>query len=140
MAATMSVQFRKYWRELQQGRPGHRFQSRYERTRKIERHSGAGRRILVVALACGLIAIGVILLVIPGPGIPFLLLGGGMLATVSRFAARFMDWCEVHGRKAVAWATRGWKRLPVTARIVLALLGAACFTALVYLAYRVMSG
>ena len=139
MAATMAVSFRKYWRELQQGRPGHRFQSRYERTRRGERRSGAGLRILLVVLAFVLIAIGAILLVIPGPGIPFLLLGGGMLATESRFVARFMDWSEVKGRQVVAWGKRRWKRLPVAARIALALLGACCSAAMAYVAYRVVS-
>lgn len=138
MAATMPVSFRRYWRELQQGRPGHRFRSRYERTRKAERRSGAGQRILLVALAFVLIAIGAILLVIPGPGIPFLLLGGGMLATESQSVARFMDWCEVKGRQGVAWGKRRWKRLPLLARIALVLSSACCSAAMAYVAYRVV--
>ena len=139
MAATMPVSVRKYWRELQQGRPGHRFQSRYERTRRAEHRSGAGLRILLVVLAFVLIAIGVILLVIPGPGIPFLLLGGGLLATESQSVARFMDWCEVRGRRVAAWGARHWKRLPVPARVVLMFLGTCCSAATAYVAYRVVS-
>ena len=135
----MPVSFRKYWRELQQGRPGRRFQSRYERTRKARYRSGAGQRVLLVVLAFVLIAVGVILLVIPGPGIPFLLLGGGMLATESQSVARFMDWGEVKGRSAVAWGKRRWKRLPVPARIVLMIVGACCSVATAYVAYRVVS-
>lgn len=110
MALTMPVQFRKRWRDLQHGRPGHRFQSRYEQVRQVERRPGVGRRILIIAFAMVLIAIGAVLLVIPGPGILFLLMGGGMLATESRSVARFMDWSEIHGRKMAARVSRRWKR------------------------------
>jgi hypothetical protein len=139
MAATMPVSFRRYWRELQQGRPGHRFQSRYERSRRSDGRSRAGLRILLVALALVLIAIGVVLLVIPGPGIPFLLLGGGMLATESQWVARLMDWSEIKGRRVAAWGKRRWKRLPVPVRIVLMFLGAGCSAVMAYVVYRTVS-
>ena len=136
----MLFQFRKYWQELRRGRPGHRFQCRYERARQSEGRSGAARRVLMLALALVSLAIGAVLAVIPGPAIPFFFLGGGLLATESRPIARFMDWCEVIGRKAAGWARRLWKRLPVAARIVLMVIGASCSATMAYLSYRLVRG
>jgi hypothetical protein len=140
MAGTMPLFFRRHWRELRRGRPGHRFQARYERARKEQHRSGAGQRVILVVLALIFIAIGVVLSVIPGPAIPFFFLGGGLLATESKPIARFMDWCEVLIRKIIAWGKRHWKRLPLIARIVLIVVGVCCSAATGYLAYRFMRG
>src|SRR5678815_3621292 len=123
MAAALSFNFREYWRELRRGRPGRRFQSRYERARQKKGRRGAGQRILIIVLALICFAIGAVLAVIPGPAIPFFFLGGGLLATESRPIARGMDWCEVVIRKLLAWGKRRWKRLPLAARIVLIVVG-----------------
>jgi hypothetical protein len=138
MAATLPASFRKHWRELQRGQPGRRFESRYERARQATRRGGAGHRILIMTLALVMIAIGVVLLVIPGPGIPVLLIGGGLLATESRTMARFMDWCEVKGRKIAAWAVRRWKRMPLSARFALSICGLCGSAGMAYVTYQLL--
>ena len=140
MAATLSFHLRKHWRELQRGRPGHRFQARYERARQAQHRSGVATRIVLIALALGSLAIGAVLSVIPGPAIPFFFLGGGLLAGESRPIARFMDGCEVVGRRLVAWGKRQWKRLPLAGRIVVLMIGGCCSMATAYLSYRLVRG
>lgn len=132
----MTIQFRKHWRELLQGRPGNRFLSRYERARRKDRRSGIWHRVAVIALGCAAIVIGVVLAVIPGPALPFFFLGGGLLATESRPIARLMDWIEVQIRKGAAWGKRRWKRMPTFLRIALLIVGACISIASAYLAYR----
>jgi hypothetical protein len=136
MAATTLFRFREHWRELRRGRPGHRFQARYERARREESQCGPGQRIVFFILAFIFIAVGAVLVVIPGPAIPFFFIAGGLLATESRYIARLMDWIEVRARKIVAWARQRWRRLPKPVRAVLIVLGICCSAGSAYLSYR----
>jgi hypothetical protein len=140
MGATLSFQLRKHWRELQRGRPGHRFQSRYERARRTQNRGGAGKRIALIVLALVFLAIGAVLSVIPGPAIPFFFVAGGLLAAESRPVARFMDGCEVVGRRVVAWGKRHWNRLPLVGRIVVLVIGGCCSMATAYFGYQLVRG
>jgi len=106
------------------GRPGHRFQDRYERAKKKQGSSNY-RRILNIGLALVLAAVGVVLVFIPGPAVVFFFLAGGLAASESRHVARGMDWLEVHLRAVVVWLRRRWSRIPRGGRA--ALIGAgAC--------------
>lgn len=140
MAATVQFHFRQYWRELRRGRPGSRFQARYEHARQKEHRSGTAKRIFLFVLALVCLAIGAVLSVIPGPAIPFFIIGGGLLATESKPVARFMDWSEVRIRKLMAWGKRRWHRLPGWARVVLIGVGIACSLGTAYLSYRFVRG
>jgi hypothetical protein len=123
-----AVQIRERWRELQRGRPGRRFQDWYERARGSTRPMGAVRRIAFFVLAVLCLAIGLVLVVIPGPAIPFLLISGGLLALESRPIAKAMDWAEIQTRGVWRWGLRRWLRLPPAARVTL-LLCAGCVSA-----------
>src|SRR3954471_13071183 len=140
MATLSHLDLRAHWEALKRGKPGHRFQSRYERARRSERKAGAAQRIAMLAGGIVCLVIGAVLVVFPGPAIPFFFLAGGMLATESRTIARFMDWGEVRVRKTGGWAKRRWRRLPAAARVILAILGFCCSGATVYLSYRMMRG
>ena len=136
MAAITLSHFREHWRELRRGRPGHRFQARYERARREANRGSVGRRIALLVLAFAMIAIGAVLAVIPGPAIPFFFIAGGLLATESRYVARFMDWMEVLIRKVFAWGKRKWRRLPTVVRVILIIVGVCCSAGSAYLSYR----
>ena len=139
MAAITRFNLREHWRELRRGRPGHRFQERYERAR-AEQRCGAGERVVLIILAVLFLSIALILSVFPGPALPFFFLAGGLLASESRFVARFMDWSEVRTRKIAAWLKRQWRRLPATGRIAVLAFGASCSLATAYLGYRIITG
>ncbi len=140
MAATMDFRFREYWRDIKRGRPGHRFQDRYVRAQRSGRKVHAGQRIIFLIAALISIAIGGLLVVFPGPAIPFFFLGGALLASESRVIARAMDGAEVRLRAIFAWGKKRWRRLPGAARVALIVLGACCSAGSAYLGFRLMRG
>jgi len=56
----------------------------------------------VITAGAALIAIGLFMLIAPGPGILVLVLGGAMVAQESLPMARFIDWAEVRIRRAIS--------------------------------------
>jgi hypothetical protein len=136
MGATMHFHFRDRWLELKRGQPGHRFQQRYARARE-EAHEGHwGERIVLFVAAIISMLIGVVLVIIPGPALPFFFISGGLLASESRTIARFMDWLEVVLRKLGRWGRARWRRLPKPVRLICLGLGTCLSVGATYLTYR----
>jgi hypothetical protein len=88
--------FKAEWKELRRSSPGRRFHEYYRRRRG--RRDGGSRGIWL-AIGVGLSAAGVVLLMIPGPGIPVLVLGLAALARESERVARALDALEVRLRR-----------------------------------------
>lgn len=128
MAGAAHFSLREQWKELRRGRPGHRFQDRYEHARETQKSKDGMQRVLLIGAGVVALIIAAVFSVIPGPAIPFFFIGGALLATESRIIARFMDWCEVRIRKVLAWAKRSWRRLPTYGRALVVGL-AVCFSA-----------
>ncbi|MDO8545217.1 MAG: hypothetical protein Q7S40_32655 [Opitutaceae bacterium] len=135
-----ALNFREHWRELERGRPGRRFQDRYDRLRHREGRRGLGSRIVFIAIAVVAFAIGIVLAVIPGPAIPFFVIAGGALAVVSRPMAKAMDWLEVQVRKVWRWGMQRWRKLPGAARVFLMMLGACASVTAAYASIRLFRG
>jgi hypothetical protein len=117
------------WHLLKKGRAGHRFETRYESAKKARKNaewSDQVGRIFRLFLALGLLAVGVVLVFIPGPAILFFFVGGGLLASESRFIARVLDWTEVKGRALWGWSKRHWKAAPTWGKVVFLILTFAC--------------
>src|SRR5688572_17929031 len=76
-------------------------------------------------LAVALVALGLVLCVIPGPGVPIILIGAGLLADQWRGLARVMDWLEVQLRRAVKSVVKAWTRIPPGAKYAVILLAMA---------------
>lgn len=127
-ATHFNLHLREHWEELKHGRPGHRFQDRYKRARRDEARTGIGKRVAMIVVGVVVLLLGGFFAIVPGPAIPFFLLGGALLATESRVIARAMDWSEVRVRKVFTWGKRRWKRLPIAARVACAI-SAACVSA-----------
>ncbi len=102
MSVTLVQSLKKNWRELADSPPGKRFRSRYERSAT---RSG-GKRTLTLIAASLLIAAGVVLLVIPGPGSVLIVLGAALLAEASLSVARWLDWAELRIRKLLGRSRR----------------------------------
>lgn len=63
-------------------------------------------RIGVTAVGVLVIAIGVLLLPLPGPGWLVIFAGLGLLATEYAWAARLLGWLRGHVLRSTRWATR----------------------------------
>lgn len=87
------------WQLLRSDPPGERFERLYQRCRDQRARGGAARYLLPGA-SIVLILIGLVLLVVPGPGIPFLVGGVALLAAESHRVARTIDAAEL---KLRAW-------------------------------------
>jgi hypothetical protein len=83
------------WHSFRDGRPGRRFVEEHDR---VERKPVA--RVAAAALGIVLIAAGIVMLFIPGPGILAILFGLALVATTWRRLARWLDLAEVRLR---AW-------------------------------------
>ncbi len=79
---------------------GQRFRAHYERMRT---RPGIVRAVLAVGAGLILLALGVIMLVTPGPGLIVAAIGAALIAGESLFAARILDRID-------AFATRTWAR------------------------------
>jgi hypothetical protein len=128
------------WRMLSRARPGKRFQRRYEISRRTRNQTTIAGRFVRLALAVVFLAIGVVLVFIPGPAILFFVLAGSLLATESRILAKMLDALEVAARRIVRIARRVWRGLSVAGRMVVAaLIGLGAISA-GYFSWRILLG
>ena len=95
------------WRRLKHAPPGERFQAFNERQ---QRHARGPIKALYLGGALVALAVGVVLIFIPGPAFVFFILAGALLAAQSRWVARHLDDLEVAGRKTATRAHAWWRR------------------------------
>ncbi len=99
---------KRHWAHATEGRPGHRFQDRYEHAKETRAQRGVWKRVLKIAGGVLALLIGLIEIVFPGPAFVFIIVGGAMLATESLRVARAMDWSEIRIRRVVSYVRRKW--------------------------------
>lgn len=122
---------RDEWRQLKDDAPGHRFLNHRERMRQHGRALAVARALLGLAL----VAVGFVMLVVPGPGLLGIVFGLALLAGMSSRLARLMDRAEppvrrVAGRVRDVWNRQrpGIKALVVSGGALLAATGAVLVT------------
>jgi hypothetical protein len=111
------------WCDFRRGRPGHRFQQRFEENKQARAGRSSFMKCLKPAAALVIIAAGVVLCFIPGPGLLLIFIGASLLADVSRPVARALDWLEVRIRKVIARGRRWWNHASRTAKYAVVILG-----------------
>jgi hypothetical protein len=109
------------WAELKRGKPGKRFQQRYERKNPGGKRSG--KKLATLILGFVVFAAGLFFLPAPGPGIIIVALGAGLIAQASLKGARALDWCELKIRALLDWALGVWKSAGGGARTAIVLVG-----------------
>jgi hypothetical protein len=92
----MFSRMQKAWQEIKRGKPGHRFQNRYE-SHRSPGHGGV-RKWSLIALGVVLILGGTVFLPLPGPGMLIIAAGALMMAEESHAMARALDWMELRVR------------------------------------------
>lgn len=95
--------------KMKKSPPGERFVAQHERAKRNGLASGAGR-VVCVGLAIVAIAIGVVLVFIPGPAFVFFLLAGALLASQWRRLAEWMDAAELKLREGWRALRRKWRK------------------------------
>ena len=92
----MIDQLKQSYRELKASPPGKRFQELHRRRAR----GSEARRPLVLSAATIVLATGVVFLIVPGPGIPLVILGFSLIAQELLPVARALDWLELRLREA----------------------------------------
>jgi uncharacterized protein (TIGR02611 family) len=106
----------RQWRLFRDDKPGQRFRN-YRRN--LHRHASSAVRCVCVVAGLVLLAAGVVMLFMPGPGVLVIFLGLAMFAGESKALAGWLDRLEPalrrKGKAAVAW----WNRRPIPVRVLL---------------------
>lgn len=123
---------KRSWRLLRAGRPGHRFQSQYDAQQKSRRP--AWHRPVWLAAGTVIMAVGVVALPAPGPGVLVLGLGAALIARESSIAARTLDWIELRLRAAWDWFKDAWAIAPWPVKVLAVVICAGTAVALGWLA------
>jgi hypothetical protein len=134
-AAVMFSSLKRQWLELRNGRPGHRFRAQFERRKRATADKSWLRRSLPILAASILLLVGVALCLVPGPGVPLIVVGASVLAEQSRPVALLLDWLELKLRKVTGRGTVWWRQASTPARGATALLIAGAIVLLGYGAF-----
>ncbi len=136
----MISKLKRQWSALRRARPGRRFVERYEAAQRKENRASFLARVVRFTIATAALAVGLVLVFIPGPAVLFFAIAGALLASESRGVARFLDWSEVKIRALVRWAAGVWKKLPLVGKVAIALVSAAGGAGAGYLGYLTVAG
>lgn len=105
---SMFAMMREAWKAFRGDRPGERFRNHYRRLRES---GSATLRVIALLTGAVLIAGGVILLFLPGPGLLFLVFGLALFAGESRTLAGWLDRAEPPVRRRLAAIRRRWRQI-----------------------------
>jgi hypothetical protein len=120
------------WKAFKHDEPGQRFEHQRQRMKQ------EGRGLLVATTVIGsfLVAAGIVMLFIPGPGILVSIFGLALIAGVSERLARVMDRIEPAARRAGRRAKAWWSRASMGVKSAVITLAIASVGAATYGAYR----
>ena len=128
--------FKRHWRELRSSRPGRRFQEQYERHQRARQQHSGFRKFAQPAVGFAIVAVGLAFCVLPGPGLPFVIVGAALLARESLLVARPMDWLELRIRKILGWLRRQWSRTTLVGKCAAVVLAIAAVSGAGYGGYQ----
>lgn len=129
---SMLAKLERHWHAFADDEPGQRFENQHHRLKR------SGKPFLIGLAAAGalLVASGVVLLFIPGPGLLVAAFGLALLAGVSHRLAKVLDRAEPVVRRRAKRAKAWWSRAALGVRIALIAAVVALAAAAAYAAYR----
>jgi hypothetical protein len=134
----MLKKLRERFRALAEEPAGSRFSNHYHKV-----HSRGGRglphKVLLIAGGIVVIAIGLVMLPAPGPGIIVIGIGGAMIAQESLAVAKLLDSIEVKGRALFRRLKSAWKKSSPLTRLSAIAMFALCFAALLYGSFTLLN-
>jgi hypothetical protein len=120
------------WRQFRDDEPGKRFGNHRERMHQKSRTHAA----VTMALGVLLVAGGIVLLFIPGPGIPLIVFGVALVATHSERLSERLDRVEPRLRDGGQRARSWWSELPVAGKVGLVTCAVLVATALLMATWK----
>jgi hypothetical protein len=127
-------EIKREWKAFKTDAPGKRFEHQHDRMKRANR----GARIGLAITGALIVAIGIALLVLPGPGLLFVVFGLALLAGLSGTLARGLDRVEPKIRKQAKLMRRGWRQLSGAAKVGAGALGALGAAAIAFGAYHLI--
>src|SRR5688572_32699890 len=88
-ARFMLKHLKQSWRRFKAGLPGRRFQQQFRLRQGLR--SGTARKALFMAAGIVIVAVGIFLLLVAGPGVIILLIGGVLIAQEASLVAGSCD-------------------------------------------------
>jgi uncharacterized membrane protein YbaN (DUF454 family) len=134
----MLKSIKQSWHRFQADSPGRRFKQQFRHWRE----SGRSRLSKAVFIVAGvvLIVLGILLLFVPGPGIPTILVGALLIAQQSWPLARALDRTEVRLRNLLMRSWRSWRAFSKPRKVLLFVLALVLVGAIGFAAYKVFAG
>ncbi len=136
----MIEQVKENWQEFKGSEPGQRFQDRYERRREEEQGRWSKSAILNIVLGLLIIAGGLLIGLVPGPGGFIAFLGLGLIGSEFQPTAKALDWGEVKVRAGASWAKNVWAALPLGGKVIVGVLALVVVAAVAYGGYVLFFG
>jgi hypothetical protein len=116
----MQGKLKAHWRAFKASMPGRRFRDRYDRRHLITRKWFNWSQVLYIVTGCLALTLGLLMLVTPGPGGLFILLGLALLASEFLILARILDWSETKTLGPLNWIKAGLRRTTRPVRVLIA--------------------
>jgi hypothetical protein len=110
----MLDEMRRHWRQFRDDEPGRRFRNHQERARQ----GSAAMRVARLLVGVGLLAGGVVLLFIPGPGLLLIVFGAALVAGESAAVAGLLDRAEPPLRERAARLAAWWRGAGTLTRVL----------------------
>jgi len=123
------------WREFAHDKPGQRFENQHRRLKRGGRAVSVGMAVVGALL----VASGVVLLFVPGPGLLVGVFGLALMVGISSRLARALDRLEPGERRRASRAQAWWSQASSVTRSASCAIGACIAGGAVYGAYRLWS-
>jgi hypothetical protein len=127
-----TADLKREWRRFKHDSPGHRFRNHRSRMRK----KSAAIAVAATIIGAVMIAGGLVMLVVPGPGVPVIVLGLALIAGRSCTLSGLLDRAEPPVRRAARRVIRTWHRLPRIAKVGIGIVAAAAAAGALYAMWR----
>lgn len=124
------------WHAFRDDSPGQRFNNHRRRMRRRSKAVRIGALVLGGVLLAG----GIAMLFLPGPGILFAVFGLALFAGQSRFLAKRLDRAEPPIRRRTRAMLRKWRALPRPAQAALIAIAAGLAIAAIIVGWRWLRG
>ncbi|WP_038170675.1 PGPGW domain-containing protein [Verrucomicrobium sp. BvORR106] len=106
------------WQLFASDKPGERFVNLHKRRQEHRDGKFSWERILFVGAGLFLIVVGLFFMAVPGPGLPVLVAGLGLMGSEALFMARGLDWAEQKLRPPVLKLKARWDALSPRTRLL----------------------